>query len=54
MSRSYKPSRIDNETAQQKLRNKEYLAERKRQLEREEFEDRLKLVDYLKIKGELE
>jgi hypothetical protein len=54
MSKSYKRLRNDQENAQQKLRNKEFLAERKRQVEREEAEDRLNLQDYLRIKGELE
>lgn len=54
MSRSYKRLKNNQEDAQQKLRNKEFLAERKRQVEREEAEDKLNLQDYLRVKGELE
>jgi hypothetical protein len=54
MSRSYKRLKNNQEDAQQKLRNKEFLAERKRQLEREDAEDKLNLTDYLRVKGELE
>ncbi len=54
MSRSFKPSRSSNYEANQRLRNQEFLETRRKATERSEAEDRLKLEEYLRLKGELE